>query len=154
MIDLLSAKMKIRTPAFIALISMIVCGVGILGFLMIRSRPIVSGHDLAHQVQQSDSDSSAPISLSAALLLLAVGIAGVLGVSRKKNDNSSTAQHTATRPKKNDRDKAFVNLNKQYLNLQYQMTQHRICGDDPPDDLREEIFEIERKVKLIAKALE
>lgn len=154
MIDLLSAKMKIRTPAFIALISMIVCGVGVLGFLKIRSRPLVSGHNLAHQVQESDSDPSVPISLSAALLLLAAGIAGALGVSRKKNDDSSSAQHTAARPKKNDRDKAFVNLNKQYLDLQYQMTQHRICGDDSPDDLREEISEIERKVKLIARALE
>ncbi|MBW2443458.1 MAG: hypothetical protein JRH12_23505 [Deltaproteobacteria bacterium] len=53
-----------------------------------------------------------------------------------------------------DRDKAFIELNKQYLNLQYRITQHKFSGDFPPDGLKEEITSIERKVRLISRALE
>ena len=133
---------------------MILCAVGVLGFLLIRSRPLISGHSFQYLISGAGGVPAASISFSTVLLLLAVGIAGALGVSRKKKDNVGSSHDHTTHQKSNDRDKAFVNLNKQYLNLQYQMTHHQICGDDPPDDLREEISDIERKVKLIARALE
>ncbi|MGD2096698.1 MAG: hypothetical protein PVG35_03905 [Desulfobacterales bacterium] len=52
------------------------------------------------------------------------------------------------------RDKVFVNLNKQYLNLQYKITQHKFSGNPPPDNLLREISDIERRVYLISRALE
>ena len=45
-------------------------------------------------------------------------------------------------------------LNKQYLNLQYKITQNKITGDHPPNHLLEEISDLERKVRLISRALE
>ena len=53
-----------------------------------------------------------------------------------------------------DREKEFIKLHKRFLNLSYKMAQLKISGDTPPDDLLWEIADIERKIRLISKALE
>jgi hypothetical protein len=50
--------------------------------------------------------------------------------------------------------KNFNSINKQYLNLQYKITQHKFSGDRPPDCLAKELSDLERKVRLISRALE
>ncbi len=82
-----------------------------------------------------------------------MGIVGVLSVRRKKNSKGNPAQHEKLQAASDDRDKAFVELNKEYLNLQYKITQHKFSGERPPDGLIEAISNIERKVRLISRAL-
>ena len=53
-----------------------------------------------------------------------------------------------------DREKEFIKLNKRYLKLTYKKAQCKISGKKPPDDLMHEIADIERKVRLISRALE
>jgi arginine exporter protein ArgO len=88
------------------------------------------------------------------LALLAVGLIGVLSVRRKKKTKRSPAKHKTPQTVSQDRNRAFIQLNKEYLNLQYKITQHKFSGDIPPDALIEEITNIERKVRLISRALE
>ncbi len=107
-----------------------------------------------HQIATQDGMVSVHISKGTILLLLAVGIIGVLSVRRKKKGTKHSAQAAAPQTTHGDRDKAFIDLNKQYLNLQYKITQHKSSGDTPPDSLLKEISDIERKVRLISRALE
>jgi Tfp pilus assembly protein PilV len=146
--------MKIKNLAFIALISMIICGIGVLGFLEIRNKPVIPRHSQQHQIPEPDSDRSALISKSTTLLLLAVGVIGALSVRRKKKNKRSPAQKNKPQTTSDDRNKAFVKLNKQYLNLQYKITQHKFTDENPPDCLLKEISDLERKVRLISRALE
>ena len=153
-IDSLRAKMKIHKPVFIALISMILSGIGIVGFFAMRSRPMLPRPSLEHQLPETDSDRPASISIGTVLLLLAVGISGALGVRRQKKNKIKPVQKIEPQPTSNDRNKAFVSLNKQYLNLQYRITQNKFSGEHPPDRVLKEISELERKVRLISRALE
>jgi flagellar basal body-associated protein FliL len=146
--------MKMKKPAFIALISMILCGIGILGFLEIRNRLVTPRQRLQLQTPKPDSDRSASISISAVLLLLAVGISGALSVRRRRKNNRRSAQKIEPEKIPDDRNRAFVRLNKQYLNLQYKITQNKFSGENPPDQLLKEISDLERKVRLISRALE
>jgi hypothetical protein len=88
------------------------------------------------------------------LILLAVGIIGVLSIRRKNKAQNSVAQSTVPQTAHRDRHRVFIDLNKQYLNLQYKITQHKFSGDTPPDGLLKEISDIERKVRLISRALQ
>ncbi len=146
--------MKIKNLAYIASISMLIIGIGVLGFLEIRKKTVIPRHGQQHQIAAPDSDRSVSISKVTIQLLLAVGVIGVLRVRRKKKTKRSPAQHKAPQTISEDRDKAFIKLNKQYLNLQYKITQHKFSGDNPPDGLLKEISDIERKVRLISRALE
>jgi len=137
-----------------ALIGTIICGMGIFGFLEIRNRPVIPRHSLQRQIPAPDGDRSAPISISTVLLLLAVGVSGALSVRRKKKNKRRSAQIKEPPTTPDDRNKAFVRLNKQYLNLQYKITQNKFSGENPPDCLRKEISDLERKVHLISRALE
>jgi hypothetical protein len=110
------------------------------------------GHQ--HQIPELNSDRSVLISKSTALLLLAVGVIGALSVRRKKKNKRSPAQHNKPQTTSEDRDKAFIKLHKQYLNLQYKITQHKFSGDSPPDCLLKEISDLDRKVRLISRALQ
>lgn len=145
--------MKIKNLAFIALPSMIICGIGILKFLEVHHRSANPLRMHQHQIPERYSDRSASISNSTILVLLAVGVTGALGVRRKKKNKQSPAQHHNSQTSSKDRDKAFIKLNKQYLNLQYQMTRHRFSGDSPPDCLLNKLSELEREVRLISRAL-
>ena len=146
--------MKIKNLAYVAAISMLIIGSGILGFLGIRTNSMIKGHDGQHHLATPDNGSSVSIPGSTALALLAVGVIGVLSVRRRKKDKKSPAQHNKLQTVSEDRHKAFVKLNKEYLNLQYKVTQHKFSGESPPDALIEEISNIERKVRLISRALE
>ena len=126
--------MKIKNLALIALI------------IAIHARP--------HQIHKSNNDRAVSISKSTILVLLAVGFAGALSVRRKKKTKIPPVPQDKSQSASDDRDKAFIQLNKRYLNLQYKMTRHRFCGDRPPDCLIKELSDLERKVRLIDRALE
>jgi hypothetical protein len=146
--------MKIKRLAYIASISVLVIGGGVLGFLEMRKKPVIPRHGRQHHLTAPDYSPSVSIPKSTLLALLAVGIIGVLSVRRKKKTIRKTAQNKTPQIISEDRDKAFIRLNKQYLNLQYKITQHKFSGDKPPESLIKEISDIERKVRLIARALE
>jgi hypothetical protein len=147
-------KMKIKNLAYIASIGILLIGGGVLGFLEIRKKPVISNHGRQQHLAAPHSNPSVLIPKSTILVLLAVGIIGVLSVRRKKKTQISPAKHTMPQTVSDDRDKAFIRLNKQYLNLQYKVTQHKFSGDNPPDGLLDEISNIEREVRLISRALE
>jgi hypothetical protein len=111
-------------------------------------------HSHQNRIPELNSARSVSISKSTALLLLAVGVIGALSVRRKKKNKRSPAQHNKPKTTSEDRDKAFIKLNKQYLNLQYKITQHKFSGDSPPDCLLKEISDLDRKVRLISRALQ
>lgn len=146
--------MKIKNLAFIALISMIISGIAVHGILEIRNKTVIPHRRHQHQIPEPDSDRSALISKSTALLLLAVGVIGALSVRRRKKSKRSPAQKNEPQTISDDRNREFVKLNKQYLNMQYKITRHKFSGENPPDGLRKEISELERKVRLISRALE
>jgi hypothetical protein len=146
--------MKIKKPAWIALISMMICGIGVLGFLVLLRGPAIPHQSNHDQIPVPESSRSASISISTALLLLAAGVIGLLSVRRRKESKRSPAQKTESKIISDHRNKEFIKLNKQYLNMQYKITQHRFSGENQPDGLRKEIFELERKVRLISRALE
>jgi hypothetical protein len=146
--------MKIKNLAYIASISVLVIGGGILGFFEMRKKPVIALNGRQHPLTAPNDSPLVSIPKSTAMVLLAVGIIGVLSVRRKKKTARSAAQHKRPEAISEDRDKAFIQLNKQYLNLQYKITQHKFSGDKPPEGLIEEISNIERKVRLISRALE
>ena len=146
--------MKIKNLAYIASIGILIIGGGVLGFLEIPKRAAIPNPSPQSSQAAIDSKPSVPIPKSTILVLLAVGITGLLSVRRKKKTKRRPVQQKATQSKAEDRDKAFIELNKQYLNLQYKITQHKFSGDNPPDGLLDEISNIEREVRLISRALE
>ena len=146
--------MKTKNLALIVLISMIICGIGVLRVLEVHNKSLILRHSHQHQISEQNSDRSVLISKSTALLLLAVGVMGTLSIRRRKKSKRSPAQKNEPQTISDDRNKEFVKLNKQYLNMQYKITQHKFSGENPPDGLRKEIFELERKVRLISRALE
>ena len=146
--------MRIKNLAYIASISILIIGGGVLGFFEIYKKSEFPHHGGQHHNSAPDSNAGVSISKSAFLVLLAAGSIGALCVRRKKNPKIGTAQQEKPQTISEDRDKAFIELNKQYLNLQYKITQHKFSGDSPPDGLLDEISNIERKVRLISRALE
>jgi hypothetical protein len=147
-------KMKIKNLAYMASISVLIIGSGVLGFLEIRKKPAIPHQGRLHHQAAPHRKLSASIPKSTILVLLAVGVIGVLSVRRKKQTTTNPAQQEPPQRVSEDRDKAFIKLNKEYLNLQYKITQHKFSGDTPPDGLLDEISNIERKVRLISRALE
>ena len=137
-----------------ALGCMLIAGMGLLEFAEIMAESVAPRNDRQHEATSQNSRAPLSISKGAILVLLAVGVMGVLIVRRKKKTPIRPAQHQMPQKRPEDRDQVFIDLNKQYLNLQYKMTQHQFSGDSPPDGLLEELSEIERKVRLISKALE
>ena len=107
-----------------------------------------------HQMGTQEGIASVSVSKGTVLILLTVGIIGVLSVRRKRKTPKSLAQPSAPQTTHKDRHSVFIDLNKQYLNLQYKIAQHKFSGDAPPDGLLKEISDIERKVRLISRALE
>ena len=129
--------MKIRNLAYIASISILIIGSGVPGFLETRKKPMIPNQDRQHHLSAPHSKLFVSIPKSTIWVLLAVGVIGVLSVRRKKKIKRSPAQQRAPQKKSEDRDKAFIELNKEYLNLQYKLTQHKFSGENPPDGLIE-----------------
>jgi hypothetical protein len=146
--------MKIKHLAFIALISLIICGIGLLRFFKVHNNSVVLRQSHQHRIPEPNSDWSVSIPKNMILILLAVGVIGALSVRRRKKSKGSAAIHNHPQKASEDRDKAFIKLNKQYLKLQYKITQHKFSGDSPPDRLLKEISDLERQVRLISRALE
>jgi len=147
-------KMKIKNLAYMASISVLIIGSGVLGFFEIRKKLTIQHQGRQHHQAAPHRKLANSIPKSTVLVLLAVGVVGVLSVRRKKKNKGSTVQQQTPQRISEDRDKAFIKLNKEYLNLQYKITQHKFSGDTPPDGLLDEISNIERKVRLISRALE
>jgi hypothetical protein len=146
--------MKIKNLAYMASISVLIIGSGVLGFLEISKKLTILHQGRQHHQAAPQGKPSNSIPKSTILVLLAAGVAGVLSVRRKKKTRESPVQQTTPPRTSEDRDKAFIQLNKQYLNLQYKITQHKFSGDKPPEGLLEEISNIEREVRMISRALE
>jgi hypothetical protein len=146
--------MKTRTLALIVLISLILSGISLLGFLELHDKAVIRRQSRQHQIPEPNGGRSASISKNTILFLLCVGIIGALSVRRRQKSKRRTAIHNHPQKASEDRNKAFVKLNKQYLNLQYKIAQHKFSGDSPPDRLLKEISDLERQVRLISRALE
>jgi hypothetical protein len=146
--------MKNKKPAWIAVISVMICGIGVLGFLVLFNGSVIPRHGITNKLLVPESNRPASISINTALLLLAAGVIGVLSVRRRNKSKRSPAQKTEPKIISEDRNKEFIKLNMQYLNMQYKITQHKFSGENQPDGLRKEIFDLERKVRLISRALE
>jgi ABC-type transporter Mla subunit MlaD len=146
--------MKIKNLAYIASISMLIISGGVLGFLEISKKSVIRHQNRQHHQATVDIKPSVLIPKSTFLALLAVGVIGVLSVRRNKKTKGSPVQQKTPQKISEDRDKAFIELNKEYLNLQYKITQHKFSGENPPDGLIEAISNMERKVRLISRALE
>ena len=140
-IDPIRVKMKIKKPILIAGISIILSGIVILSFLAPGNRLKIAG------------DRSSSISMGTVLFLLVAGISGALSVRRKKKNSRRSASTVEPQAASDDRHQAFVRLNKQYLNLQYKITQKKYSGENPPNHIMKEIYDLERKVRLISRAL-
>jgi len=146
--------MKTRHRALIVLISMIFSGISLLGFFEGHDKAVIRGQSRQHQIPEPNGDRSASISKSTIFFLLSVGIIGALSVRRRQKSKRRTAIQSYPQKASEDRHKAFVKLNKQYLNLQYKIAQHKFSGDSPPEGLLKEISDLERQVRLISRALE
>jgi hypothetical protein len=146
--------MKIKNLAYMASISMLIIGGGVLGFLEIRKKSVIRHQSRLDHQAAPYRKLSVSTPKSTILVLLAVGVIGVLSVRRKKKTKGSPVQQKPPQRISEDRAKAFIALNKEYLNLQYKITQHKFSGENPPDGLIEAISNMERKVRLISRALE
>jgi hypothetical protein len=78
--------MKIKSLIFFVLTSVILSGLTAFVFISVLDREETTRSFDQNQVKVPETYSSASISKGAILLLLAVGVIGVLGVSRKKKD--------------------------------------------------------------------
>ncbi len=53
-----------------------------------------------------------------------------------------------------EREKALIDLQKQFLSLNYKITQYEMSKVNPPEYLLRKFKDVERQVCLISKALE
>ena len=88
--------MKIKNFKFILLVSVILSGLMFAGYFFVHGKEGSFGLRIQNQVQASESYRAASISKETILVLLAVGIIGALGVSRKKRDSISPSQEKET----------------------------------------------------------
>ena len=86
--------MKIRNLTFILMIGVIFSGLMAAGYVSVHDKEETSRLKIQNQAQTSESYATTSISKSTILLLLAVGVVGALGVSRKKKDTVGVAQKT------------------------------------------------------------
>jgi hypothetical protein len=84
--------MKIKNLIFFALISVILSGLTTIVYISVFNKEETTRLFDQNQVNVSETYSAASISEGTILMLLAVGVIGVLGVSRKKKDIADPAQ--------------------------------------------------------------
>ena len=84
--------MKIKNLIFILLIGTLLSGLVTAGFISVHDKEEVSEKINQNQFQIPENYNAASVSKGAILLLLAVGVIGVLGISRKKRELGSPAQ--------------------------------------------------------------
>ena len=99
--------MKNNRIIFFLFVGVILSGLMTGVFILGGERRAVSGQIDQNSVQTNDSHAAASISKSTILLLLAVGVIGVLGVSRQKKDSGNDSHRNPA-----DREGRSVNVNK------------------------------------------
>jgi hypothetical protein len=88
--------MKLNAIPLIAIISLVVSGMGVFGFLGLHKKLLNLHHAPQHQIRESDNDSVVPITKGTILLLLAIGAVGASIVRRKKKTSRNTSQKNAS----------------------------------------------------------
>jgi hypothetical protein len=84
--------MKIKNLIFFLLIGILLSGLVTAGFISVHDKEGISEQINQNQIQVPESSNVASVSKGTTLLLLAVGVIGVLGVSRRKKDRRSHTQ--------------------------------------------------------------
>jgi hypothetical protein len=149
--------MNIKKFAPLALVGVLIFAKGIQGFAEIPTGSDFSQDRQQDAVAPAHPESGASIPKGNIFALLAVGIIGIICIRRKKKAAKNAVRSPMPQPPQPTpagRKQAFIDLNKQYLNLQYKITRTKFTGDRPSTALRNEISDIERKVRLISRALE
>ena len=85
--------MKIKSLLLCAITGIVITGLMLLLILSHPNDSETSQLNNQNQISVSESYTAASISKGTILVLLAVGVIGVLGVSRKKKDSESHAQN-------------------------------------------------------------
>jgi len=98
--------MKIKNLIFILLIGTLLSGLVTAGFISVHDKEEVSEKINQNLFPVPENYNAASVSKGAILLLLAVGVIGVLGISRKKRELGSPAQGSGL-----DRESDHQNLN-------------------------------------------
>ncbi len=88
--------MKIKNLIFFLLISILLSGLVIVVFISVHDKEEISKQINQNQFQVPESYNAASVSKGTILLLLAVGLIGVLGISRKKRELGGPAQRNGT----------------------------------------------------------
>ena len=88
--------MKIRNFTFILMLGVIFSGLMVAGYVSFHDKEETARLKIQNQAQTSESYAAASISKGTVLLLLAVGVIGVLGVSRKRKGSVGNAQKNET----------------------------------------------------------
>ncbi len=88
--------MKIKNLIFFLFISILLSGLVIAGFISVRHKEAISTQMNQNQFEVPESYNDASVSKGTILLLLAVGLIGVLGISRKKKELGSPGQRNET----------------------------------------------------------
>jgi hypothetical protein len=88
--------MKIKNLIFFLLIGTLLSGLVTAGFISVHDKEEVSEKIKQNQFPVPESYNAASVSKGTILLLLAVGVIGVLGISRKKRGLGSPAQRNGT----------------------------------------------------------
>jgi hypothetical protein len=89
--------MKIKNLIFILLIGTLLSGLVTAGFISVHDKEEVSEQINQNQFQIPENYNAASVSKEAILLLLAVGVIGILGISRKKRELGGPAQRNGTK---------------------------------------------------------
>ncbi len=88
--------MKIKNLIFFLLISILLPGLFIEGFISVHDKEEIYMPINQSPLQVPESYNAASVSKGAVLLLLAVGVIGVLGISRKRKELGIPAQRNET----------------------------------------------------------
>jgi hypothetical protein len=100
--------MKIKNLIFFLLIGAILSGLVTAGFISVHDKEAISQQINQNQFQVPESYDAASFSKGTILLLLAVGLIGVLGISRRKREHGSPAQRNGT-----NKEADYQNLNEE-----------------------------------------
>ena len=98
--------MKIKNLIFFLFIGILLSGLAIAVFITVHDKEEISKQINQKLFQVPESHNAASVSKGTILLLLAVGLIGVLGISRKKKEIGNPAQRNEA-----DREPDHQNLN-------------------------------------------
>ena len=84
--------MKIKNLIFFLMTGILLSGLVAAGFISVNDKEVISEQNNQNQIQVPENSNAASDSKGIVLLLLAVGVIGVLGISRKKRGLGNSAQ--------------------------------------------------------------